>query len=147
MDAVFDDFKQGYLSMSGYILAGSLSPLTPPERPNKLREFFQSTNHQNVQKDIQYAILYDKSSPLSLEPEQGKAWVEVFVAYWKAVGMILKAEEATANRYAVSFDPQNPYVYDLSDVFSVLLITTTNDSIDCYPMNKLSLRSFDITCS
>lgn len=97
--------------MSGYVLARSLSPLAPPENPNKLQAFFQSTNYQNVHKDIQYAVLYDRLSPLSLSPDEGKAWVEVYVSYWKAVGMILKAEEATANRYAVSWDYQISHIY------------------------------------
>lgn len=102
MNVVFDDFKIGYQNINGYVLANSISPLAPPENPNKLRIFHQSTNYQNLKKDIQYAILYDQLSPITLPPDQGKAWVEVYMAYWKAVDLILKAEEATKNGYTVS---------------------------------------------
>lgn len=93
MDVVLDQFKDGCLNCHGYLLSNSLSP----EDPKQLRAFYQSTNFQNVEKDIKYAILWDQSSPLRLPQDEGQAWVSVYVAYWKAAGLILKAEEDTEN--------------------------------------------------
>lgn len=98
MDVVLDQFKDGCLNCRGYLLSNSLSP----EDPKQLRAFYQSTNFQNVEKDIKYAILWDQSSPLRLPQDEGQAWVSVYVAYWKAAGLILKAEEDTKNGDTVS---------------------------------------------
>lgn len=115
MDVVFNDFKNGYQNRSGYILANSLSPFAPPGNPNKLRTFQQSTNYQNVQQDFSYTLIYDKSSPVELGQDEGKAWVEIYVAYWKAVDAILKAEQTKKNGYTVSYHHQSCF---LSRIFA-----------------------------
>ncbi|KAF4634074.1 hypothetical protein G7Y89_g4033 [Cudoniella acicularis] len=95
MDAVFQDFRRSYGEGDGYGLSQTLSPVAPVSQPQRLFNFFRSSNFANVQKDFKYQILYDKTSGVNLSAEEGNGWVEVFVAYWKAVGEILNAEAAT----------------------------------------------------
>ncbi|EHK96284.1 putative protein CSN12 like protein [Glarea lozoyensis 74030] len=94
MDLIFGDFRKFYEVGDGYGLAQTLSPISPPSQPERLRNFYRSTNFQNVQKDFKYQILYDNSAPFKLPADEGNGWVEVYVAYWKAVGEIQIAEAA-----------------------------------------------------
>lgn len=94
MDVVFGMFRDAYLTGKGYQLCETLMPLAPPHQPDRLYAFFRSTNAANVKSDVHYQVLYDNTTPLKLSTEEGNAWVDVYVAYWKAVGEILKNEEA-----------------------------------------------------
>ena len=94
MDPLFDDFKSSYEQMNGYDLSMTLSPISPPSQPERLHSFFRSTNIASVKSDFKYRVLYEKPNRLNLEPEEGNGWVDLYFAYWKAVGEILKAEAA-----------------------------------------------------
>lgn len=94
MDIVFGLFRDAHLTGKGYQLSETLSPVAPANHPDRLYGFYLSTNAANVQKDIRYNVLYDSTTSLKLSTEEGNSWVEVYVAYWKAVGEILKNEEA-----------------------------------------------------
>jgi hypothetical protein len=92
MDPIFEGFKKAYEEGNGYDLSMTLSPVDPNNEPNRLYKFFRSTNFAQVKKDFQYRILYDSATPFKLPAEEGSGWVEVYLAYWKAVGEILNAE-------------------------------------------------------
>jgi COP9 signalosome complex subunit 12 len=94
MDPIFDGFKKAYEEGNGYDLSMTLSPVDPDDDPDRLYNFFKSTNYAQIKKDFQYRILYDNAAPFKLPAEEGNGWVEVYVAYWKAVGEILNAENA-----------------------------------------------------
>jgi COP9 signalosome complex subunit 12 len=94
MDIVFGLFRDAHLTGKGYQLSETLTPVAPANQPDLLYEFYRSTNAANVQKDIRYNVLYDSTTSLQLSTEEGNSWVEVYVAYWKAVGEILRIEEA-----------------------------------------------------
>ncbi|KAG0651630.1 COP9 signalosome 8 [Hyphodiscus hymeniophilus] len=95
MDSVFQDFKKAYSEGHGYGLSMTLSPIPPSSDPNRLKAFFRSTNHASAKTDFKYHILYDNSMPFKLPQDEGNGWVEVYFAYWKAVGEILNAETAS----------------------------------------------------
>jgi hypothetical protein len=95
MDIIFEDFRKAYEEGNGYDLSQTLSPLPPPSDPDRLYNFFRSTNFAQVKADFKYRILYDGSSPFKLPAEEGNGWVEVYWTYWKALGEILNAENAT----------------------------------------------------
>ena len=101
MENFFRDFQDAVASSNGYQLSETLMPSPPPDDQDRLRRFYNSTNAANVKKDIQYCILYDKASQFRLPTEEGKAWVDVYVAYWSAVGEILKADEAQRQNISV----------------------------------------------
>jgi COP9 signalosome complex subunit 12 len=94
MDMVFGHFRSAHLTGKGYQLSETLMPVAPPHQPDRLYAFYHSTNAANVKNDVRYNVLYDSTTSLKLSTEEGYAWVDVYVAYWKAVGEILKNEEA-----------------------------------------------------
>jgi hypothetical protein len=102
MDVIFGDFRKSYEVGDGYGLAQTLSPIAPDSQPERFRNFHRSTNFQNVQKDFKYQILYDNTLPFKLPADEGNGWVEVYVAYWKAIGEIQIAEAAAKSGQQVS---------------------------------------------
>ena len=118
MDPIFDDFRQAFVEGKGYDLSQTLSPIPSPSQPQKLYNFFRSTNFATVQKDLKYQILYNNASPFQLPPDQGNRWVEVYHAYWKAVGDVLNAENAPKTNTKASFNSSRP--------ISILLTTMEN---------------------
>lgn len=94
MDIIFEDFKYAFEQGDGYGLSQTLSPIDPPSQLGRLKAFYRSTNAASASKDFKYRVLYDNSTPFKLSQEEGNGWVEVYFAYWKAVGEILKVEDA-----------------------------------------------------
>ncbi len=101
MDSFFELFNHAHLSQNGYQLSETLIPYSPSEDPDQLRTFYNSTNVASVKKEIEHALLYDKSTQYRLSTDEGRAWVEVYVAYWRAVGEVLKASDAERNKLPV----------------------------------------------
>lgn len=100
MDAFFDTFKHAHVIGSGYQISETLLPLNTSNQPNRLISFYRSTNFQSVKTDIEYQIKYDNKAGLS--KKEIICWVDIYVAYWKAVGEILKAEAAARTGALVS---------------------------------------------
>lgn len=96
MDSVFETFRKAQAEGNGYLLSETISPIAPSTNPDQLYSFYKSTNFASVKNDFKYRILYDNKNPFKLSSEEGNAWVDIYVAYWKAVGEILNAE--TANK-------------------------------------------------
>jgi len=88
MESVFAAFRAAYAERNGYALSQSLSPVAPVTQPDRLVNYYRSTNFANVKRDIQRSI----SATFQFSSEESKGWVEVYAAYWKAVGTILDAE-------------------------------------------------------
>ncbi|KAF2139859.1 uncharacterized protein K452DRAFT_299840 [Aplosporella prunicola CBS 121167] len=93
MEALIHDFKRALAERNGYDLAATITPVPPPKDAGRLYAFYRSTNSFSVQSDIRHAITQGRG--LHLAKVESAAWVDVFVAYWKAVGEILTAEEIT----------------------------------------------------
>ncbi|OGE51708.1 hypothetical protein PENARI_c012G03269 [Penicillium arizonense] len=85
------DFKDAYLSGSGPHLAAVLTPIATPDDPNRLRSFYQFSNAAFLSKDLQYALFHGKS--LRIPKAEQSAWVDIFSAFWEAIGEILKCED------------------------------------------------------
>ncbi|OJJ86540.1 protein csn12 [Aspergillus glaucus CBS 516.65] len=91
MASVFTDFKEGHKELSGPRLAASLTPVAPPEYPDRLRSFYAYSNGANLHSDLRY-FLFQANGP-KLPKQEQNAWIEVFSAYWKAAGEILKFDD------------------------------------------------------
>jgi hypothetical protein len=91
MGTVATGFKDAYLSGSGPQLAAVLTPIAMPDDPNRLRSFYQFSNAAYLSKDLQYAFLHGKS--LKIPKAEQNAWVDIFSAFWEAVGEVLKCED------------------------------------------------------
>ncbi|KAF4833196.1 Protein CSN12-like protein [Colletotrichum tropicale] len=94
MEGHFEEFRNAYKARSGYSLAQTLQPFSPVNKPDKLRSIWLSTNSQDVKNDVKYMLLGRSSGSrkFKLDYEETNGWVEVYSAYWKAVGEILKVE-------------------------------------------------------
>lgn len=69
-----------------------LSPVAPADDPARLYEFYSLSNAVRIPGDIRSAL---GDSGLGLSSAETGAWTDIFVTYWKAVGEILSADEAT----------------------------------------------------
>ena len=91
MDTVISIFKSGYLHQNGYAISEAITPVAPSEDAGRLYAFYRSSNAVNVQNDLRNALVY--RNDLHLNKAEANAWLEVFSAYWVAVGELLAAEE------------------------------------------------------
>jgi hypothetical protein len=92
MEPIFNDFRKAYEIGDGYGLATTLSPLAPASEPDRLYNFYRSTNFNAVKGGLKSHIF--NLSSFKLPVEEGNGWVDVYQAYWKAIGEILNAEAA-----------------------------------------------------
>ncbi|KAL1854585.1 COP9 signalosome (CSN) subunit [Paecilomyces lecythidis] len=95
--SVFTDFKEAQSIGSGPLLAAALTPAAPAQFPDKLRSFYYFTNAVNVSSDLRYTLFQDRNTGVKLPKQEQNAWLEIFTAYWKAVGEILKVEESRSS--------------------------------------------------
>ncbi|KAI4171824.1 MAG: hypothetical protein LQ346_008696, partial [Caloplaca aetnensis] len=89
MDTIFQAFHLAQYQGSGPALAATLTPIEPPHNPTLLRRFYNDSNGFAVENDIQHYLRMTQS-PLS--KAESTAWRDIYVAYWKAIGEILRAE-------------------------------------------------------
>lgn len=95
MDALFDDFKHAHSQESGPLLATTITPIAPPEDPNRLRKFYRESDDYSIAADVRYQIThYDRS--VQIKKQEANAWIEVYIAFWKALSPILDAGEGAS---------------------------------------------------
>lgn len=92
MNELFEDFAKAHATQNGYLLAQSLSPVAPLNQPHRLRSVWQSTNPHSVKGDIKHFIKTSTSHRRALDNDEVTGWIEVYAAYWKAVGEIIAGE-------------------------------------------------------
>jgi hypothetical protein len=92
MDQFFIRFKEAYLAGNGNRLSEILLPLFASKHRSIIHRFYNASNASSVKADIQYNIFNGPLSVLRLSTEEGKAWVDIFVAYWTATGELISAE-------------------------------------------------------
>ncbi|KAL8720789.1 MAG: hypothetical protein Q9225_002384 [Loekoesia sp. 1 TL-2023] len=89
METIFTTFHQAQYQGSGPDLATTLSPIPPPHNLTLLCRFYKDSNVFSINNDIQRYIKIPQSH---LTKSEANAWVDIYVAYWKAIGEILRAE-------------------------------------------------------
>ena len=94
MDTLFRDFKQAQLVGSGPLLATTITPIAPSTEPNRLHKIYNDGSAFSIAIDVRYGLLDHKHTELRFSKTEGNTWVDVYVAYWKALGAILEAENA-----------------------------------------------------
>lgn len=75
-------------------MATTVTPTAPSADRNRLRKLYNDSNSFSIASDIRYGLLDHKQTDLRFSKAEGTAWVDVYVAYWKAIGAILEAEAA-----------------------------------------------------
>ncbi|KAG6107821.1 COP9 signalosome (CSN) subunit [Claviceps humidiphila] len=103
MNEMFEDFAKAHALHDGYLLAQTLSPVAPPNKPYRLQRIWLSTSSHNAKADIKQLIKSQKSQLRSVDHEELSAWVEVYLAYWNAVGEIL-AEQSGKSSWTKVYD-------------------------------------------
>ncbi|KAF2401633.1 COP9 signalosome complex subunit 12 [Trichodelitschia bisporula] len=93
MEVVLGLFKRGMIEQNGHMVADALTPIAPPRDTGRLYAFYRASSAFSIQADLRHEIVY--SSDIHLNKAESNAWIDVFVAYWKAVGALLATEEAT----------------------------------------------------
>ncbi|KAL8733001.1 MAG: hypothetical protein Q9166_002399 [cf. Caloplaca sp. 2 TL-2023] len=89
MDTIFNVFHHAHYTHDGALLGQLFTPIPPPQDPTLLRRFHKDSNVFSVQFDI---TSYIKTPGSSLPKGETSAWIDIYVAYWKAIGEILRAE-------------------------------------------------------
>ncbi|KAL8643497.1 MAG: hypothetical protein Q9226_008333, partial [Calogaya cf. arnoldii] len=89
MDTIFHIFHHAQYTRDGAVLGNLLSPIPPTGDLSLLQRFYKDSNVFNVQSDI---TQYIKSPQTAVPKGERNAWIDIFVAYWKAIGEILRAE-------------------------------------------------------
>ncbi|RSL67163.1 CSN12-like protein [Fusarium duplospermum] len=92
MNTLFEQFAQAHAMRNGYKLAQTLSPVPPPDDPQRLLSVWRSTNSHSVKGDIKHFIKSNTSHRQKLDHDEVTGWVDVYQSYWKAIGEILAGE-------------------------------------------------------
>ena len=91
MDALFSDFSRAITSNSGYQLAATLSPIAPSDHKSYLNELWESTCQRDARQDIKRAIDHCPARS-KLDNNEASGWLEVYLAYCKAIGDVVGAD-------------------------------------------------------
>lgn len=102
MNELFEDFAAAQASRNGYGVAQTLSPVAPQTHPHRLTSVWQSTNAHSAKADIKHFIKHNAKHRVSLDHNEVNCWVEVYAAYWKALGEILSGETGQVSSIAIS---------------------------------------------
>lgn len=89
MTSLFAEFKKAQSTGSGEALAATLNPVDIP----RLRAFYNTTNSLSVASDIRYGLLQDRVTGTKLPKQEGNAWVDIYIAFWKAAGELVKLDD------------------------------------------------------
>ncbi|KAI1375321.1 PCI domain-containing protein [Hypoxylon crocopeplum] len=90
MDSLIREFRTAYTGMKGDRLAETLRPDTQIYLDGLLALWGRG-NIRDATSDINF-LFYTEPSRLRLSQEETAGWVEIYLAYWKAVGEILAVE-------------------------------------------------------
>ncbi|GAB7355107.1 hypothetical protein MBLNU459_g5686t1 [Dothideomycetes sp. NU459] len=93
MNNVCADFDRAVRAEDGYALAATISPIPPTSDSARLYALLRDTNAFSVQADFRRALGRTPAA-INLDKRELNAWIDVYVAYWKAVGEVLTAEES-----------------------------------------------------
>ena len=92
MQAALAPFQEAHATALAQPVASFFSPVPPAHDPGRLYDFFRASNEVQIEGDVRYVLKHNKTTKMT-QKESG-AWVDIIVCYWRAVGEIIKADEA-----------------------------------------------------
>ncbi|PYH44809.1 protein csn12 [Aspergillus saccharolyticus JOP 1030-1] len=92
MASIFEDFKNGQKLGSGHQLAAALTPVSTSANPGRLQSFYYFSNAAHLSSDLRYSLF--QANGIRLPKQEQNSWVDIFAAYWNAVGELVRFEEA-----------------------------------------------------
>ena len=135
MDQVLYEFRTAIRTSNPTLLASTITPAPPSHDPGRLYALLRSTNAFSIEADVRYGIAYNNRE-VSLRKSQSAAWLDVYVAYYKVIALVLDAEEKT-NQDKVGEADWNG-VYDAwKDVVTALIKGYTSGNFDGWTINCL----------
>lgn len=116
MDTILGIFRESYAEESGYKLAESITPVAPANDAGLLYEFYRSSSIYELPGDLKAGIIYQND--VRIQKQEANGWIELYSAYWKAIGELLAVEESINQRKLADWKK----VYDAwKEVLNVLL--------------------------
>lgn len=92
MDTILKELEAGHRLGSGPRLAAALTPVDTPRHPDRLSSFYNFSNAAQLPTSLRHYISQLKG--VKLPKQELNAWVDIFSAYWKSVGEIVKFDES-----------------------------------------------------
>ncbi|KAL3463375.1 hypothetical protein BJX64DRAFT_257146 [Aspergillus heterothallicus] len=104
MISILNDLVEGQRELSGPHVAAALTPIDTPQDPSRLRSFYNFSNAAQISTSLRN-YLHQACGRAKIPKQELNAWVDLFSAYWKVVGELLKFEEApTRGSWVQVFD-------------------------------------------
>ncbi|KAJ5545756.1 PCI/PINT associated module [Penicillium frequentans] len=100
MSTLAAEFRNAYIHGSGPALATVFTPIATTNSPHRLSSFYDFTNAQYLTQDLASSLFHGKG--LKVSKAEQTAWVNVFAAYWEAVGEVLKFEDGHSEASAAA---------------------------------------------
>lgn len=100
MSTLAAEFRTAYKDGSGHGLAAVFTPIATQAAPYRMSSFYEFTNAAYLTKDLASSLFHGKN--LKVSKAEQNAWVDIFAAYWEAVGEVLKCEEGQPGASAVA---------------------------------------------
>ncbi|MCJ1394161.1 COP9 signalosome (CSN) subunit [Xylographa bjoerkii] len=104
MDIISRDFRTAHMNCSGPLLATTITPTAPLDDPSRLIRFFDSSSSFAISTDIRSSLLAHTNTELRFSKVEGNAWVDVYVAYWKATERILAVDDGEKGSWAKVYE-------------------------------------------
>ena len=104
MDSIYIHFQLAHIEQSGPLLAETLSPEASVEDPNRLRSIVHSSTISSIQQDVRLGLLSHTNTKVRFTKAEGNTWVDVYIAYWKAIGEIVSAQDTTNPQWGGVYD-------------------------------------------
>lgn len=100
MDTIFAEFRDAQSQGSGSHLSSTLLPVAPNRDPSRLRSFYNSTVERTVEQDIRSRIVNPHYAGHRISKNEGKAWTEVYVFFWRFIGTLLSCQNRTDTSFS-----------------------------------------------
>ncbi|MCJ1384742.1 COP9 signalosome (CSN) subunit [Xylographa soralifera] len=130
------------MNCSGPLLATTITPIAPLDDPNRLIRFFESSSSFTVSTDVRSHLLTHPNTEVRFAKSEGNAWVDVYVAYWKATGGILAVDDGAKGGWSKVYE-------SWKEVTNALIRGYSNSefeawTVPCLYVTARYLRSFAI---
>ncbi|MCJ1404325.1 COP9 signalosome (CSN) subunit [Xylographa trunciseda] len=142
MDIISRDFRAAHMNYSGPLLATTITPIAPLDDPTRLKRFFHSSSSFAISNDIRSSLLAHANTELRFSKVEGNAWVDVYIAYWKATGGILTVDDGETGAWSKVYE-------SWKEVTNALVRGYSNSGFDawtipCLYVTARYLRAFAI---
>ncbi|KAL2797183.1 hypothetical protein BJX66DRAFT_298379 [Aspergillus keveii] len=129
MISILEELAEGQRQLSGPLVAAALTPVDTSEDPNRLQSFYNFSNAAQISTSLRHYLT--QTCRLKIPKQELNAWIDLFSAYWKVVGELLKfGESSTRASWVQVFD-------NWRDLANVLIRAYTNFGFENWTISCL----------